>query len=146
MAIQKDSSTKKRAKLLHEQNRRYHLVNLMSGFEDGQTLVETANFLVFNSAVINIHLDGPSTFIKTAEESNFSLAEFTAAKLSGFDDLDDFDNYEILARAFFSALNQNRSLELPSEHYVHEFINGVNWAVEQLFSQLAEARVEIYEA
>jgi hypothetical protein len=127
---------------LTNQKRRYDLVNYRTGLEDGYSAVLHGDFLFFQRATFLLHLNSPETFIEAAEASGHSIAVYTAARLSGIEDLDDSRDLNGVTGRFFSAITQREGGEHPPENYVLEFIYGINEAIEQVFREAEESGLD----
>lgn len=125
---------------------RSDFINYRTGFEDGISAIQNASFLLFDCAVSLIHIESPEAFIQASEASGFPLAEYTAAKLSGIEDLNDFPDLYGVTSVFFSAITQKLGDEYPPDSYVRDFIYGINFAVDEVFHELDEAGLVLYEA
>jgi len=120
-----------RVQLLREQHRIFDIAGGYTGTGDGFTCANTCNWLVFVSIYDSLlKAGGPEAFIEQARQSEFSLAEFTAANFSGFRNLETYLEFDALARAFFASFSQNRNLPLPNDGYVEEFIYAVDKEIE----------------
>lgn len=129
--IPSNNDNQERLELLRDQHRTFDVVNGYTGYEDGVTCAKTCNWLVYLS-IYNALLNagGSANFLDEAERSKFSPAEFAAAKFSGFVSLDEYQEFDALARGFFASYSQNATLPLPSDSYVKEFVFALEDNVE----------------
>ena len=146
LANKSSKESDERVHLLKDQHLIFDIVNGYTGYDDAVTCSNTCNWLVYLSIYNSLLLSGGADkFLDQAERSKFTLAEYVAARFSGFKNLDEYQEFDALARAFFASFSQNLNMILPDDEYVREFVFALEDKVE-IWERAVDNHESEYEA